>query len=859
MSYAPASLHIPHTLFNVGWRYVRGHLWQNALMVIGIMLGVAVVIGVDMANESASRAFDLSTTALTGRATHYISAGSQGFDEKIYIDLRRAGLEFPSAPVLTSYVTSPQLDGVTLQLLGVDPFTEAPFRNYLVGAQDLPSGRLTSFLTEPNSVLISQDQAERYNLKVDSEIQIEYAGKITTGTVVGILQTENSLSRRALNGMLLADIATAQEITGKIGILDRVDLILPQDDPASLESIKSKLPAGVQVLSVNDRDGILREMTQAFHVNLTAMSLLAMLVALFLIYNSMTFSVTQRRPLFGILRSLGVTRREIFLLVVTEAFALGVVGAILGTAIGILMGHSTVGLVTQTINDLFFVTTVRDIPIPIISLVKGSLLGIVATLVTAAFPAWEAASVPPRTALSRSGLESKAKKMVGIIGQAGMFIILLGVGILFIPTENLVISFLGTFTIVIGLAMLTPSVTIWLMAGTTHLTQWIWGALGRMAPREVVNSISRTSIAVATLMVVVAVTIGVSLMVDSFRTTVVTWLDQILHGDIYVSVPSETASQPDYPLDPEVIRALENWEGITRVDLLQAALVDSPQGPVQVSANDNPNDGLEQIYLSTDVPPTEIQDAMKQGFILISEPLANRLDLPAHGANLELYTDRGLQSFPVAGIYYDYSSTQGNAILSLDTYRRFWDDERITSAALVLEPGTDPEAVTRDLQARLAPIQALLVRPNQVIRTETLKIFDRTFAITSALQLMTTLVAFIGMLSAMMSLQLDKVRQLGILRAIGMTARQLWTLVILETGLMGAVAGLFAMPTGYILAVILIYIINRRSFGWTLRMQVEPGPFLLAFLIAVVASLLAGLYPARRILQRNMAEAIRFE
>jgi putative ABC transport system permease protein len=859
MSYAPSSLHIPRTLFNVGWRYMRGHLWQSTLMVLGIMLGVAVVIGVDMANESASRAFDLSTTALTGRATHYISAGSQGLDEKIYIDLRRAGLEFPSAPILTSYVTSPQLKGVTLQLLGVDPFAEAPFRNYLVGAQGLSSGRLTAFFTKPNSVLISQDQAERYHLGVDSEIQIEYAGKMITGTIAGVLQAQDALSRRALNGMLLADIATAQEITGKIGILDRVDLILPEDDPAALESVKARLPAGVQVLPVNASGGIVREMTHAFRVNLTAMSLLAMVVALFLIYNSMTFSVTQRRPLFGILRSLGVTRREIFLLVVTEAFVLGIVGAILGTAIGILMGRSTVGLVTQTINDLFFVTTVRDIPIPVVSLVKGNLLGIVATTVTAAFPAWEAASVSPRAALSRSGLESKAKKIVGQVGLVGTLVILFGVGILFIPTENLVISFSGTFAIVIGLAMLTPSVTIWLMTSVAHLTQWIWGALGRMAPREVVNSISRTSIAVAALMVAVAVTIGVSLMIDSFRTTVVTWLDQILHGDIYISVPSATISQPNYPLDPEVIPILENQEGVARVDLLQTAVVDSPQGPIQVSANNNPNDGLEQLYRSAEVPPTEMRDAMQQGYILISEPLANRLDLPTHGANLALYTNRGLQSFPVAGIYYDYSSTQGNAIFSLDTYRRFWDDERIASAALILEPDTNPETVTRDLQTRLAPIQSLLVRPNQAIRTETLEIFDRTFAITGALQLMTTLVAFIGVLSAMMSLQLDKERQLGILRAIGLTARQLWTLVILETGLMGAVAGLFAMPTGYILALILIYIINRRSFGWTLQMQVDPGPFLLAFLIAVVASLLAGLYPARRILQRNTADAIRFE
>ncbi len=233
--------------------------------------------------------------------------------------------------------------------------------------------------------------------------------------------------------------------------------------------------------------------------------------------------------------------------------------------------------------------------------------------------------------------------------------------------------------------------------------------------------------------------------------------------------------------------------------------------------------------------------------------------MPLHNAKIELYTDQGLHTFLVAGIYYDYASTQGNAILFLNVCRQFWQDQHITAAALVLEPDANLELITQGLQSQLAGVQSLLIRSNQALREDTLEIFDRTFAITGALQLMTTVVAFVGVLSAMMSLQLDKQRQLGILRAIGLTARQLWALVVLETGLMGAVSGLFAMPTGYILAVILIYIINRRSFGWTLQMQIDAQPFMQAFLVAVGASLLAGLYPAWRILKKNTAEAIRFE
>jgi len=828
-------------------------------MVIGVMLGVAVVIGVDMANESASQAFNLSTSALTGKATHTISGGSRGLDEQVYIDLRLNGLNVDAAPIIAAFASSPELGDKTLQILGVDPFVESPFRNYLVGEDNIPIDSLGNFIAAPNSVLIAREQADQYSLQIGSQINIEYAGTTFPCTVVGLLETQDALSQRALNEMVLMDISTAQEITGKLGLLDRVDLILPENEPQLLSGLQANLPPSAQILPVEARTGTVKEMTQAFRINLTALSLLAMVVALFLIYNTMTFSVNRRRSMFGILRSLGVTRQEVFRMVILEALVVGILGAFLGTLLGILMGRGTVGLVTQTINDLFFVTTVRDIPIPLISLLKGTLLGIFATTITAAFPAWEVVNIPPHSAISRSGLESKARAIVPWISLGGLGLTLVGTAILMIPSDSLLISFSGTFAIMIGLAMLTPLVTIWLMKAAASFTQKFLGLTGRMAPREVINSISRTSIAVAALMIAVAVTIGVTLMINSFRLTVNTWLDQILHGDIYISVPGATVSQPSYPLNPEVIAILENWEGIERVDILQTSVVESPAGPIQISANDNPFDGLEQIYLTDEIPPAEIWDAVQRGAVIVSEPLANRLGIPSQGGELTLYTNRGLHTFPVAGIYYDYSSSQGNAIFWLDIYRQFWADEQISAVAVVIAPNADLESVTQELKTELADVQNLLIRPNQAIRAETLEIFDRTFAITGALQIMTTVVAFVGVLSAMMSLQLDKRRQLGILRAIGLTGKQLWALVTLETGLMGAVAGLFAMPTGYVLSLILIYIINRRSFGWTLQMHVAPEPFLQAFAIALAASLLAGIYPAWRILQRKTAEAIRYE
>jgi putative ABC transport system permease protein len=835
------------------------HLFQILLMVVGIALGVAVVVGVDIANESANRAFNLSAETVTGRTTHVITGGPQGLDETVYSQIRTGGLGLDSAPVISDYVTSPQLGDVTLQLLGVDPFAEPPFRNYLAGEGSVPVEDLVAFLTRPGAVLLSKDFAGQYNLGVGSRIQLVYGGNEVRGFVAGLLQPGDNFSKRALEGVVLADIATAQEITGRIGKLDRIDLILPGESDVVLRELRELMPPNGLISPIEARNGAVQQMTKAFRVNLTALSLLALVVGLFLIYNTMTFSVVQRRSLFGILRSLGVTRGEVFVLVIGEALILGVLGASLGLLLGTLMGRGTVRLVSQTINDLFFVITVSDFAIPTASLVKGGLLGVIATVVTAAFPAWEAASVPPQAALLRSGLELKAARIVYWVAVVGLCSILGGCGVLLIPTRDLVISFAGTFMIVIGFAMLTPEVTSLLMGATSRLTGRIWGALGRMAPREVVNSLSRTAIAISALMVAVSVTIGVSLMVGSFRFTVITWLDQILHGDIYISAPRAGANQPATPIDPQALTIIENWEGVKRVDLLRSALVDSPYGPIRISANNNPDDGVEQVYFSADYPPKEIWEAVKNGAVLVSEPLANRLELPKHGGEIEMNTNEGPQTFPVAGIYNDYASSQGTVILWLDNYRQLWDDEQITAVALLLEQEGDLDQSVDALRDALKDEQDLIVRPNQALREDTLEIFDRTFAITRALQLMTTVVAFVGVLGSLMSLQLDKQRQMGILKAIGLTSKQLWGMIALETGLMGAVAGLLAMPTGYVLAIILIYIINRRSFGWSLQMSVTAEPFLQALVIAVVAALLAGMYPALRIINRKAADAIRFD
>ena len=848
----------PRILVRLGWQYVVHHAWQSFLMVLGIALGVAVMVSIDLANASASRAFMLSAEAVTGKATHQIASISGILDESVYTNLRINGKVELAAPVVTALVSSEVLGGAPLQLLGIDPFADSPFRGYLGSGNTLDTGALTPFLTQPGAVMLSAELAGRSGLTSGESFTLNFEGRTREVYLAGTLAAADALTQRSLNGVVLADIATAQELTGKIGRIDRIDLILPENEPDRAVALEADLPAGVRLETVESRKGSIEQMTAAFQLNLTALSMLAMVVGLFLIYNTMTFSVVRRRGLFGTLRSLGVTRSQVFALVIGEALIVGVAGSLLGLGLGILLGHNTVGMVSQTINDLYFTTTVRGVGLPVSSLVKGGVIGVFATLATAVPPAVEAALVEPRAAQLRSGLEKKSQLITWLMGLSGLVLAGSGVLLFQIPTKNNIPGLVGTVLVVIGFAMLSAVGMRGLLMAVTPLTGRLFGSLGRMAPRNLVSTLSRTAVAVAALMVAVAVTIGVSLMIGSFRHTVTVWLEQTLQGDVYISAPSFTANTSTISIDPQVMEQVAVWPGLARADWLRSTVIESPEGQVRISATTNPDVGKERLFKASSGNPDEITQALREGSVLLSEPLANRLGLTI-GDTLLLYTPTGEKAFPVAGVFYDYASSEGSLLIWMEQFRQIWGDNAVTSIGLRLLPGSDPDQVVRELQSGLQTDQQLIIRPNRSLRQDVMEVFDRTFAITAALQILATIVAFIGVLSTLLLLQLEKQREIGVLKALGLTGKQLWQLVMLETGLMGLTAGILALPTGVALSLILIYVINLRSFGWTLQFDMRAEAFAMGLLIAVSAALLAGVVPAWRLSRMEAAEAIRYE
>ena len=858
-------------LLRLAWRHSRRRPLQSVFLMVGVAIGVAMIVAIDLANGSANRAFALGAEQITGRATHQVIGGPEGVDSSFYSRLRRELGYRLSAPVVESYVTVPRLDAQPMRLLGIDPFAEPPFRSYLGGneqtngaaAADGFGSFITPFLLEPKAVLIGQSVADRYNLQPGQMLPIRIGSRVEELSIVGLLVPSNELSRRALDGLLIVDISTAQELLGRVDRLDRVDLIVPSgaDGVARLEEIRGILPPGARIVRPSARTATVEEMTAAFRLNLTALSLLALVVGMFLIYNTVSFSVVQRRSILGILRALGMTRRELFIMILIEAASLGLIGTALGLGLGVLLGRGAVQAVTQTINDLFFVVAVRNADIPVWTLAKGAVSGVGAALLAALLPALEATSVPPAGAVLRSGIEQKARRALPRLTAAGLFLGLLGAALL-IPEWNLVVAFVGLFAVILGAALVTPMLTFLLMDGVRRLLSRCFGILTRMAPRNIMRSLSRTSAAIAALMVAVSVIIGVGVMIVSFRLTVEQWLDEILQADIFVSAPALGPNRNNVTLEQALLERLTGFPEIAgfstnREVEVAATLPDGKQVNVQLAALLRDLAGGDRRYRESVGDTAATWRAVEAGGVVINETMANRYKLQV-GQSLRLLSDAGVQSFPVVGITYDFD-VNPSLLMSDGIYRSFWNDDSLSTIALFVKPGADVDETVDALRRELAGKAELIISSNRGVRRNALEVFDRTFAITVALRLLATFVAFVGILSTLMSLQLERAREIGVLRANGMTRRQLWGLTLLETGLLGTSAGLIAIPTGFILALILIYIINLRSFGWTLSMRLQAGEFGQAFVVALAAALLAGLYPAWRMSRTDPAEALRME
>lgn len=836
------------------FRFLLQHPWHFGLSILGVALGVAVVVSIDLSNNSAEKAFELSTEAVTGKATHQIRGAAENLNESVYRSVRIDAGVRQSSPVVEGYAT---IDGLnrTIQVLGVDPIAEAPFRDF---ASQQAGIDLSAFIGGNNTGLISETTAAEIGVEVGDSLIVRTGGKSFELVLIGLIEVENDRSRQALESLLLVDISTAQKFFEMDGELSRVDLILDKDEEEQLkERIESVLPEGASIIRSESRTETVAQMTRAFEFNLQALSMLALLVGMFLIYNTMTFSVVQRRPLIGRMRALGVSRKEILFTILKEALFIGLLGTFLGIIAGIFLAQVLVQLVTQSINDLYFVLSVQQLSIDLFSILKGLGLGLGATMIAAYWPAREASNAEVSTVLQRSSNESKVISRILPLAGIGLLIGVAGVLILLIPNGGIAAGYSSLLFMIVGFSLIVPGLIVGMARLFRPLFGTVNGMIGKMAVRGVVTELSRTSVAIAALVVAVAATVGVGVMVDSFRTTVVSWLESQLQADVYIQPPSSVARTADSELAPDLIEVLRSTEGVERSGSVRSVDVRTNFGTDNLVAIDH-GEAAEEAYQLKSGEDSFWQRYDTEPIIMVSEVYAYRKDVGLNDTLL-INTDYGDVSFIIKAINFDYASDIGTITMNRSIYDQYFNDDAVSGLALYAKDGVNIDDLVTKLRERADGMQEVFIRSNRGLREASIEIFDRTFTVTVVLRLLAVIVAFMGVLSALMALQLERSRELAVLRANGMTPGQLWNYVITQTGVMGIMAGILSVPLGILMAYILVYVINLRSFGWTLQFMITPEVLLQAVGLAFVAALLAGIYPSKKMAEANPADALRNE
>jgi putative ABC transport system permease protein len=463
----------------------------------------------------------------------------------------------------------------------------------------------------------------------------------------------------------------------------------------------------------------------------------------------------------------------------------------------------------------------------------------------------------PVSALRRSQLEQRVHHGLPWVALLGVVTLLLGLLLVRQEDNGLTAGFVGLFLIIAGYSLMMPLV-VTLLGRLSHRLAY-GDLLTRFALRGISANLSRTGLSIAALSVAVAATLGVSIMITSFRGTVAEWLAYTLRSDIYVSALSSRSTGSDGALLPGTRELIATVPGVAETSGGRRTIINTEYGQTDLLAIDVSTISNKGFQFVTP-PLPDVWPRYRLGeLVLISEPYAFRHQLQT-GDTLLLHTPEGALSLSVGGVFYDYGSDQGLISLAQSSYARLWGDDALSTIGVFLRPGADSEQVSQEIRVALDPLdQDVNIRSNREIRDYSMGIFDRTFAITQVLRLLVIGVAFVGVLSALMALQLERTREQAVLRATGVTPGQISRLTLLQTGLMGLYAGVLSLPLGWLMSEVLIEVINRRSFGWSITTQLPPQALFEALFLALGAALLAGLYPAWRMGKVQPARALREE
>jgi len=806
------------------WRHWRGG-WPSYLSLVAIVaVGVGAFLGIRQASRAATANFGLFNEAVSGRSDFLIEAPVGPLADA---DLERLGElaadpDWHLLPVVEGSVTALDAAGESqrqLRLVGLD----------LVALGNLPTVRERDFeilgedgwrrwLGRSGVVWATRPLARELGLEVGSRLEVVSAGEVLGLEVAGLLGEEGD---ELPADLLVGDLPAVREALGRGGEIDRVEVLLADRERrverevvAAVERrLRAALPEGLELRPAAERAERRASMTEAFRLNLTILSSIALLVGAYLILQALDAAVVRRRAELATLRSLGVGSRALFGVCLAEALAIGLLGSLAGVGVGMLLAGGAVGMLTDTVEALYYETAAEAIRLRPADWALGLGLGLGFSLVAGLLPARDAMQTPPAQVLSRGdwspGFGWLRRPWVGL-GLLG-----LGAGALALPPWSLasggklpVGGFVAAGFAVLGVALLSGQCLVGLAALARPLAR---GAVGRIAVSRLADGSSRHRLAVAGLVVAVGMVTGMLVMVGGFRETIVRWFDVRFQADLYVSERGATGAAALEGIAPELIERLERDPAVEFADTLHVGTVRGPVGPTRLAGADLEawQGRVEQIWLRA---PGELELAEGVEPALVSEPFARRFGVLDGGA-VSLRTPAGRREIGVLGVFADYGNEFGTAVVSRERWSEWMGSERALNSSLFLKPGEDRAAVRERLRLEFPGLE---VRDQRELRALVLAIFEETFRVTHGLNGIGLSVALAGLVLGLVAIFDESATTWRTLRRLGFSRGRMRRAAALE----GAGIALAAWVAGGVLGLavgwVLIAVINVQSFGWTL-------------------------------------------
>ncbi len=824
---------------------------RTALTVFAVALGVGVVVAIDLAGQAAAGSFHSSLESLTGKSDLVIT-GTGGLDETLLGRLVQLPYAFDFAPRIEDFA-SVNGKGEALPFIGLD----------LIGGHG-EDAAVTGVFENPGEQLGAGDPiwvGRSLGFHRGDHVRFLLNDTMHSFTVAGVLKTRHG--EVGENNVIVADIGLAQVVTGKLGRLDSIDVRVPPGQ--SLEFwrrlIEQELPASASVSPQGARTDENRKMLAAFRWNLHVLSYIALAVGAFLIYNTISVSVVRRRTEIGIVRALGATRTMIRSGFVAEALFFAVTGSVLGLVIGRLMAVGAVRLIGGTVESLYVSSYPAPIALTLASAITGIALGTGVSMLAALAPAMEASRVAPIEAMARGRQEYVVSARSRRAGWWAVLMLIAAAALSQLPAlrGQPVFGYGAVLLLIAGTVTLIPNIVAFFAATVNQTIEKLLGVEALLAMRSLRGSIGRTSVLTAALATAVAMTASVGIMVGSFRETVWLWMNDQLKADFYLR-PAGSPSADRHPtMSADLADRIEKLPGVAAVDRFRAYPISYEGLPATLGGGETSR--IQSSSSTRFLPGENRNDILSRlptgNYAVVSEPFANKHKVRV-GSTLALPLAGGVQKFEVLGIYYDYSTERGFIVLDRQTLLKYLPDRAVSNLAVYFKPGAEPNAVRREIDGVIGQ-HAVFVFANSTLRRGALAVFDRTFRITYALEAVAVIVAVMGIAGALLAMVIDRRREFALLRFLGGAQPQIRRIILCEAGLLGLLANGIGLILGTLLSLILIFVINKQSFGWTIQFH-WPVALLLAALTGVyMATVLAGLYPARIALGMNPIEVIHEE